>query len=80
MKTKKAEKTADFAALVTDWQSRLVLTNSEAAALLGVTTDAIVKWRGGSSAPSRVKWRAVARTLGLSVEDLAVAIAQGVKS
>jgi transcriptional regulator with XRE-family HTH domain len=69
-----------MAALLTRWAKSESLTDEQLARTLGVSLPTISHWRCGHSAPNWNKWHLIADRSGRSVEDIALAIARGVKS
>jgi transcriptional regulator with XRE-family HTH domain len=73
-------KAGSLDALLADWQQRDGLTDEEAAAKLGVSKQMVHQWRREISAPNRRKWELIAERVGCTIDDVALAIANGVKS
>lgn len=72
-------KSPDLTGIIAKWQRREGINDRQAAAMLGVSVSMLGQWRAGSSAPNRNRWPLIAERCGLSVEQVAVAVAQGVK-
>ncbi len=79
MAAKTKAKPLGFPELLRAWFWNERADASELARRLDVTPAVVSLWLHGSHAPSRNSWAAIAKTLGCTIEDVAIAIAQGVK-
>ncbi len=77
--TKVSDRGEDIGTLLGRWQRRESLTDEEIAARLGVSRQMLHHWRVGTSAPNRNRWPLIAERTGKTIEQVAVAVAQGVK-
>lgn len=68
-----------LADLLDDWAKREGLNDSDIASALGYSAPAILHWRKNHSTPVAKKWPLIAKLSGRTIEEVACAIARGVK-
>lgn len=79
MPNRSATKSPGFPEILQSWMALEGIKADEAGKRMKVSGTIVRDWLGGACAPNRNHWSKVAKALGCTIEDVAVAIAQGVK-
>ena len=78
--TKQAKARETLDSLFQRWSDREGLDNERMAERLSISVRAVQNWRTGVACPPRTKWALLATHCGCSLDEIALAIAQEVRS